>query len=249
MDFIKGALKRIKSFSENEVVCLATLVAALAYDMYYLDLMNPLKYSLSEIGRHTPALFVLWSVVSGIALLLNVRRFYARTGYTSKVGKICLYCGLFFLICTFSNMSREPVLYWIHVATAILFAVLGFASVALGLLKLFKKNLKFRVLTSIFFVFIFVDLILLMIYTQMALYEFIPLILGFVVLFFTNFTEFFRLPDAVQAETAKADTEQADAYAEQPAQTDTDAEQVYPELTYSEQAPEQATAPTDTDTE
>ncbi|MDR3262692.1 MAG: hypothetical protein LBT30_00075 [Clostridiales bacterium] len=204
MNFIKSALGRIKKFSENEVVCLASLIVALAYDMYYLDIMNPLEYSLSEIGRHNAALFILWSVISGLALLLNVRRFYSRIGYASKVGRSCLYLGLFFLVCTFSNMSREPVLYWIHVGTAILFAVLGFASVAFGLLNIFKKGLKFRILILVFFALIFVDIVMLIIFKQMALYEFIPLILGFAVLFFTNFTEFFRLTDASVAKLHKA---------------------------------------------
>jgi hypothetical protein len=192
---MKEVLKRLKKFSQNDVVCLAALIAALAYDMFYLDLMNPLKYSLSEIGRQTPALFVVWSVVSGLALFLNVRRFYARTGSASKVGKICLYSGLVFLVLTFCNLSHDPVLYWIHVGTAVLFAVLGFLSVAIGLLKLFKKSLKYRILTIIFLALIFADLIFLVIFKQMALYEFIPLILGFTVLFFTNFTDFFNLPN------------------------------------------------------
>ncbi len=185
---------KLKSFSKNEIVCMGAMLISLMYGMYYLDIRNPLEYSLSEIGRYNYGLFLVWSITSGLAIYLNVHRLYERIGFNSKWGKSLLYLGLFFLVLTFSNMAKEPViLYWIHVATAILFAVLSFASIALGLLYMFKKDKRYRILTIIFFSLILVDIVLLAIFTQMALYEFIPLMLGYVVMFFTNFTDAFKV--------------------------------------------------------
>lgn len=183
----------LNKIRKNELVCLLSMLAALMYGMYYMDIMNPLAYSLSEIGRHNTALFVVWAVLSGLALFFNVNRAYDRLQYKSKLGSALLYTGLGFLVLTFLNMSREPVFYWIHVATAILFSVLGFGSIVLPLLYMFKKNKKYRIMTIIFFSLVFVDIVLLAVFTQMALYEFIPLMLGYIVLFLINFTETFHV--------------------------------------------------------
>lgn len=189
---MKKFLKKLNDFSRNEIVCMFALVASLTYAMYYIDIKNPLQYSLSEIGRSNWALFIIWCLMSGIALLLNVHRLYARTGYTAKLGKAFLYSGLAFLVMTFLNMSKNPMYwYYIHVATAILFAVLSFASIALCLLYMSKKMKAYLCVTVILFALLLVDIVLLAIYKQMALFESIPLVLCYIVLFFTNFTQTF----------------------------------------------------------
>lgn len=172
-----------------------SLLISLIYAMYYIDIMNPLQYSLSEIGRSNHLLFIVWCILSGIALLLNVHRLYSRTRYTARLGRAFLYSGLAFLFFTFINMSKDPIIFYhIHVITAILFAVLSFASVSLCLIHMSKKMKSYLVLTIIFFIFIFIDIIFLIIYKQMALFESIPLVLCYTVLFFTNFTDYFKVP-------------------------------------------------------
>lgn len=190
---MKAVWDKLVRFSKNEVLCLTVMLAALMYGMYYMDILNPLQYSLSEIGRHNTALFVVWCVSSGLAILLNVNRMYDRIGYTAKAGRVLLYIGLFFLVLTFANMSKVPVWYWLHVSTAILFSVLCFASIALGLVYMFKKDKKYRLLAIIFFALCFVDIVLLAVFKQMALYEFIPLMLGYIVMFLINFTKTFEI--------------------------------------------------------
>jgi uncharacterized membrane protein len=58
---------------------------------------------------------------------------------------------------------------------------------------MYKKNLKYRVITSIYFAIVAVDIVLLAIFKQMALFEFIPLTFGYFVMFFTNYTEAFAI--------------------------------------------------------
>ena len=181
---------------KNEIVCLCSLIAALMYGMFYLDIMNPLEYSLSEIGRFNSTLFIIWCLVSGFALFFNVNRLYERLNYKSKAGSTLLYTGLFFLVLTFLNMKKIPeIWYWIHVSTAILFSILCFASIVFPLLYMFKKNVKYRILSSIFFALVAADIILLAIFKQMALYEFIPLILGYIVMFLINYTDTFKIKE------------------------------------------------------
>lgn len=191
---MKKFWQKVLVVSRNEIVCMVALLASLIYAMYYIDIENPLQYSLSEIGRSNWALFIVWSLLSGFAILLNVHRLYQRTGYTVGLGKIFLYSGLAFLVCTFLNMSKDPIIfYYIHVATAILFAVLSFASIMLCLLFMSKKSKAYLIVTSILSVLMLVDIVFLAIYKQMALFESIPLILCYVVLFFTNFTDTFKV--------------------------------------------------------
>ncbi len=190
-------IDKIKVFSRNELVCMLALLIGLMYGMYYLDIMNPLEYSLSEMGRYNHALFILWSLSSGLALLLNVPRLYDRINYKSKLGKSFLYIGLIALVLTFLNMSKDPMYwYWIHVATAIIFSVFSFFSVAVALLYMFKKNAQYKALTIIFFILLLIDIVFLIIYEQMALFEFIPLLACYVVFCFTNFTKSFELEHA-----------------------------------------------------
>lgn len=191
---MKNFVSRIRVWSRHELVCMGALIASLTYAMYYIDIENPLQYSLSEIGRSNWFLFNVWCILSGLAILLNVHRLYARTGYSAGLGKKFLYAGMIFLVMTFLNMSKDPMIfYWIHVATAILFAVLSFASIGLCLIHMSKKYKQYRILTITFFILIFIDIIFLIIYKQMALFESIPLVLGYVVLFFTNYTDSFKI--------------------------------------------------------
>lgn len=204
-------LERLKKFSEHELVCFGTLLIALLYGMFYLDIRNPLEFSLSEIGRYNPPLFILWSVVTGLGLFFNIFRFYRRIDYKAKLGRICLFLGLFFLVLTFCNLSREPVWYWIHVATAILFAVLAFAALALGLLSQFRKSKKYTVLTCILCGLMLADVLYIIIGgSHNALNEFIPVILAFVTLAFTNFTDFFKLDEIVVDTKEKAESSERD---------------------------------------
>ncbi|MDD4316149.1 MAG: hypothetical protein PHC84_03185 [Clostridia bacterium] len=189
---MKKFLKKLNDFSRNEIVCMLALVASLSYAMYYIDIEDPLKYSLSEIGRSNWALFIVWSLLSGVAILLNVHRLYERTGYSAKLGKAFLYSGLAFLVLTFLNMSKNPMYwYYIHVATAILFAVLSFGSIALCLVYMSNRLKAYLYVTVILFALLLIDIIFLIIYKQMALFESIPLVLCYIVLFFTNFTQTF----------------------------------------------------------
>lgn len=191
---MKNIINKILKFTRNEIVCMTALLVSLIYAMFYIDILNPLKYSLSEIGRYNSALFIVWCILSGVAILLNVHRLYQRVCYTAKLGKGFLYSGLLFLIATFLNMSKDPIIfYWIHVATAILFSVLSFASIALALINMSKKNKNYLILTAILFFLILVDIVFLIIYKQMALFESIPLVLCYVALFFTNFTDTFKV--------------------------------------------------------
>lgn len=191
---MKNLWAKISAFARNEIVCMFALASSLIYAMYYIDIQNPLKYSLSEIGRSNWALFIVWCMLSGIALLLNVHRLYARTGYSAKLGKAFLYSGLIFLVATFLNMSKDPMIfYWIHVATAILFSVLLFASIALCLVFMFKRNRAYKVLTIVLFSLLLIDIVLLAVFKQMALFESIPLVLCYVALLFTNFTDTFKV--------------------------------------------------------
>lgn len=191
---MKKLWDKVLVISRNEIVCMFALISSLVYAMYYIDIMNPLEYSLSEIGRYNGGLFILWCLLSGFAILLNVHRLYERTGYSAGIGKWFLYSGLFFLVATFVNMSKDPIIfYWIHVATAIFFAVLSFGSIALCFIFMSKKSKPYKYLMIILFSLLFIDIIFLAIYKQMALFESIPLVLCYIALFFCNFTETFAV--------------------------------------------------------
>lgn len=193
---MRKILRKINMFAKHEIVCMLSLLASLIYAVYYIDIQDPLKYSLSEIGRSNWMLFIVWCILSGVALLLNVNKLYERTRHTNfnqRLPKICLYSGLGFLVLTFLNMSKEPMFwYYIHVVTAILFAVLTFYSIISCLIYMAKRQKPYLYLTAIVLIIVFIDIVFLIIYKQMALFESIPLILCYIVLFFTNFTQTFN---------------------------------------------------------
>ncbi len=193
---MRKILRKINMFAKHEIVCMLSLLASLIYAVYYIDIQDPLKYSLSEIGRSNWMLFIVWCILSGVALLLNVNKLYERTRHTNfnqRLPKICLYSGLGFLVLTFLNMSKEPMFwYYIHVVTAILFAVLTFYSIISCLIYMAKRQKPYLYLTAIVLLIVFIDIVFLIIYKQMALFESIPLILCYIVLFFTNFTQTFN---------------------------------------------------------
>lgn len=191
---MKTFLEKLKRLAKNELVCLSSIIVSLIYSVYYMGLRNPLEYSLSEIGRTYTALFIVWSLLVATAFFLNVNRLYERTGFKSKLGKGLMYAGLIFLVLTFVNMKKDPIIFYhIHVVTAILFSVLSFASAAICLVSVAKKSKVYLITTIVLFSIVFIDIIFLIIYKQMALFESVPLISTYIVLIFTNFTSTFKL--------------------------------------------------------
>lgn len=193
------AIATCKAFFSHELVCMGALILGISYGFYYMDILNPLQNSLSAIGRSNHPLFILWCATSSFALALGMHRFYKRIDLPkkwAKIGLIIQYVGILFIIATFCNMKPEEesyVAYLIHCITAVMFAVCAFASLCIGLFYMFPKQLKYRVIVYLVAGLMLVDIIFLIIYEQMALYEFIPCILVYIVFFFTNHTKYYEV--------------------------------------------------------
>lgn len=194
---MKKAFLAIQKFCRLEVVCLIFLIAAVVYDMYYIDIQNPLTTSLSDMGRYNHGLFIVWGALSGIALVLNMNMLYRKVGVKTKIGYVFLGISVTLLTITCFTMRKESEqdpIFLLHFYSSILFAVFAFFALMRGLIPAWVKGRQYQVLTVILLALLLADMICLGIFKQMGLFEFIPLMLAFVVFFFTNYTKTFDIP-------------------------------------------------------
>ncbi|MCL2630082.1 MAG: hypothetical protein FWD49_00995 [Firmicutes bacterium] len=195
---------KLKQIFNSELLSLSTLIAGLTYGMFYLDIENPFKVSLSQMGRSNHALFAVWCLLSGLALLVNIPYFYKRTQCKSRLGLGFLVAGLVCLIITGSVMGEAPAPYYTHMVTSILFAIFCFFALLFPIFKmLLKRDKRYIILSVIYFTLMLANIILISIFKQMAFYEFVALILTYFYLFFVNFTRVF---DIKETETTALDT-------------------------------------------
>ncbi|KAH7822748.1 uncharacterized protein MONOS_14900 [Monocercomonoides exilis] len=189
--------QKFKEFSwriaQNEVLCMAFYVGALMYDMYYIDLQNPAKNSLSSLGRKKYYLFVIYWTLTGVSLYLNVQRLFVRLGYTSDVGHKMLYTSLLMIFPMVIIISPKRIWHIIHIVLAVGLAVIMYVSLYLAVLTA-RRYRHFRYLQIGLTIATAIDVYHLLVYRQMALYAFIAILMAFLVCCFTNYTTKYTIP-------------------------------------------------------
>ena len=185
--------KLFRAIYQSEVICSLLLLTSLIFALDFMYKDNPIDYSLSQIGRLFWRDYLLWGLFTGLAILFNVNRLYNRTGYSSKIGKFLLHLSLIMLFFTVINITLEPILYYTHVVTSIAFAVLSFAPIMMCLVSTSFKSFRYFILTFLLLIMAVIDVYYITIYSHMALFQTIPLVACYIVLFLCNFTQSFKL--------------------------------------------------------
>ncbi|MDP3130409.1 MAG: hypothetical protein Q8N15_03620 [Bacillota bacterium] len=132
------------------------LMTALLFTIVYGTLENPFVYTFSNIGNFFAYrwLFIVWSIVSGIAIQTAILALFRLEDYAKgkKRKNVFLFLSVVFLVATaLIPALREEYPFWhvLHFVTAILHALFVFAAFIPFVLFVSKENPRLRLIISL----------------------------------------------------------------------------------------------------
>lgn len=164
-------------------------VTAFCYTVWYMHFGIPYLNSgaLSKIGLAHHTYFVIWGLLTMLALCCNTVIAYRR--YTKSRVYIPLLvisaAGMALTLLFDFNFDKKPD-YYFHCAGSLAFSVVMGITIFILFALCYKKDKIFRAFTYITAVILIADLICLLIFKENALIEVLPVFAGYVMLGIVN---------------------------------------------------------------
>ena len=164
-------------------------VIATAYTIWYMHFGVPYKNSgaLSKIGLTHRTEFVLWGVLTFVALAVGIVQAYRH--YTDKRLYIPLLCvsavGMALTLIFRFDYNIKPD-YYFHCAGSLVFSVVTGATVFILFALCYNKAVIFKVLTFITGAILICDLVFLLIFKETGIIEALPIFAGYAMLSAVN---------------------------------------------------------------
>jgi len=213
----------LKKILKNDFLCLALIIAALGYGVYFLCLSfngvpnprtgalstGPLDISLTNMGRNTAytARYFLFGILIALASLLNCFKLYGRAQCKSKLGyALVIFSAVSLLVTTFAIVPRSgrpsdnPIGYWIHSVGAFAFGISALLSTVPAFLHARKREGWFYTGATYWMLMLF-DIPMLFALGMQALPEFYLFTVHLLMLLIVNFLGIFAPKEKPAAQT------------------------------------------------
>lgn len=168
----------MKKFS----ILLLSLVAV-AYSVIYASIGGFVgnKGALSKIGLYHPVLFVVWGVLTCLALYSNIIIAFSKTKFKFYIALLII-AGVGMALTLIFDFDYDKQLdYWLHCVGSMTFScVMG---LTVFLLFLLKRDYIFATLSA---VIMMIDLVMLIIFKETAIIELAPIFAGLLMLVIHN---------------------------------------------------------------
>lgn len=191
-------MKKIRAFVDkyliSETACMLTLLGALAYDMYYVFLVDPFTHTLTHNGWLHFEMHLVFGALNTVALVLNYMLFYKKSNTKSRTGYLFMFLGAVGLL--MSALTVETSIMYkkiIHWTGSLIFVGTMLAALLFAAIKSSETNKKYIGLTACYLAVSIGDVFVLIFYNGYALFEFLPLVFNMAFLFVANFTKPFSL--------------------------------------------------------
>lgn len=176
----------------NKTLALVFLTMALVYNVIFGFIRNPAgtDNTLSYLGYDYPHGFLLWGVLTAAALFLNIIFMYKKFGYNGKTGTVFAICAVFFMpgVVFINDWGWEQTA---HLVVTLIFIALNSIAVLLFFIHNYKNHIKYKI-TTFAIVLVLVGMLAVQFTVgKSGLLELVPLWFAMVLLFITNFTEFY----------------------------------------------------------
>lgn len=176
----------------NKTLALVFLTMALVYNVIFGFIRNPAgtDNTLSYLGYDYPHGFLLWGVLTAAALFLNVIFMYKKFGYNGKTGTVFAICAVFFMpgVVFINDWGWEQTA---HLVVTLIFIALNSIAVLLFFIHNYKNHIKYKITTYAIVLVLVGMLAVQFTVGKSGLLELVPLWFAMVLLFITNFTEFY----------------------------------------------------------
>ena len=178
--------------SPNKTLALVFLTMALVYNVIFGFIRNPAgtDNTLSYLGYDYPHGFLLWGVLTAAALFLNIIFMYKKFGYNGKTGTVFAICAVFFMpgVVFINDWGWEQTA---HLVVTLIFIALNSIAVLLFFIHNYKNHIKYKITTYAIVLVLVGMLAVQFTVGKSGLLELVPLWFAMVLLFITNFTEFY----------------------------------------------------------
>lgn len=184
---------KINSFkAPNKTLALVFLTMALVYNVIFGFIRNPAgtDNTLSYLGYDYPHGFLLWGILTAAALFLNIIFMYKKFGYNGKTGTAFAICAVFFMpsVVFINDWGWEQTA---HLVVTLIFIALNSIAVLLFFIHNYKNNIKYKITTYVIILVLAGMLAVQFTIGKSGLLELVPLWFAMVLLFVTNFTDFY----------------------------------------------------------
>lgn len=176
----------------NKTLALVFLTMALVYNVIFGFIRNPAgtDNTLSYLGYDYPHGFLLWGVLTAAALFLNIIFMYKKFGYNGKTGTVFAICAVFFMpgVVFINDWGWEQTA---HLVVTLIFIALNSIAILLFFIHNYKNHIKYKITTYAIVLVLVGMLAVQFTVGKSGLLELVPLWFAMVLLFITNFTEFY----------------------------------------------------------
>lgn len=169
--------KELTQQRKTRTSVMSMLILALVFTFIFGTLENPFHYTLSNIGNffNYRILFIVWSIICGIAIELGFLALLRLENYGNKRTYTFLYLATFFLVATGVLPALKdtlPVLHYLHVASSVLLALFYTLALIPFSLWISNENPRLRAIISIWLSVIWIgSMTMIIIYRHSALFE------------------------------------------------------------------------------
>lgn len=173
----------------KKLISTALSVVAVIYTIWYMQYGTPYLNSgaLSKIGLKHHNEFVVWGVLTFIALATNIIIAYKeKTKSKAYIPLLAISgTGMALTLIFYFDYSMQ-IDYYLHCIGSLLFSAIMGATIFVLFVLLYRKSKLYKVFTYITGSILIIDLICLFIYKETGLIEVIPIFAGYVLLGITN---------------------------------------------------------------
>lgn len=165
-------------------------LAATAYTIWYMHYGVPYLNSgaLSKIGLSHRFAFVIWGVLTMLALGWNIAIAYIRYTNTKLYVPLLSVSTVGMAMTLIFDFDFDKKLdYYCHCVGSLMFSVIMGVTIFLLFLLCYSKGKMFQIFTILTAGILLVDLVLLLIYQETGLIESLPVFAGYLLLCVTNF--------------------------------------------------------------
>lgn len=173
----------------KKVIAIGLSLISFVYTLWYMSYGNPVLNSgaLSKIGLKHHTEFVIWGVLTFVALSFNIIIAY-RDKTKNKVYiplLIIAGIGMALTLCFDFDYYKKPD-YYFHCVGSLAFSVIMGITIFILFALLYYKDMLYKVFTYITTGILIIDLIFLLIFKETGLIEALPIFAGYLLLGFTN---------------------------------------------------------------
>lgn len=179
---------QIKNILTNQLLSIFLIIISI-YLSIFLCILDPIKGSISSIGRDNYFLYIVWCLTIILAIVFNIARYQSRLSIKDKSIIVLLVMGIVFFVQTMLNLYYydNDNVYVYHMITGFSSAFFFSLTLLLCLIKGSKtRKLNWLLIMIQLIIYVLSVIIIIIKDFTSAIYQIIPIVSSLIVLLIIN---------------------------------------------------------------